>query len=72
MGDHNGRVKNVIISEELSGNIYDKLLWWTPGYEIKNYLVDKLGILMLTYGSRDEMLDKTDRLTQLIELIYEN
>ncbi len=70
MGDHNGIVSNVVIPQELKGNIYDQLLWWKPGYEIKNYLVDKLGILMLTYASREEMLDKTTRLTEMIKIEY--
>ena len=70
-GDHNGKIRNVVIPDELRCNIYDSLLWWKPGYEIGNYLVDKLGILMLSYGSREEMLDKTDRLTEMIRIEYE-
>ena len=71
MGDHNGKIRNVMIPGELKENIYDSLLWWKPGYEIKNYLVDKLGILMLSYKTREEMLDKTSRLTEIITIEYE-
>ena len=71
MGDHNGKIRNVVIPDELKCNIYDSLLWWKPGYEIGNYLVDKLGILMLSYASREEMLDKTARLTEMIRIEYE-
>lgn len=72
MGDHNGKVREVRIAKELEPNIYDRMIWWKPGYEISNYMVDKLGILMLSYESREEMLDKTSRLTEMIEIVYED
>ena len=51
-------------------NIYKSLLWWKPDYEITNYMVDKLGVLFLEYETEDEMLDKSNRITDLIKVIY--
>lgn len=71
MGEKNGIVKDVYISPELQGNIYDEFLWWKPGMEITNYMVDKLGILFLEYGSDDEMKEKSEHITDYVKVIYE-
>ena len=66
MSSKNGTVKNVVIDEHIAGNIYNKLMWWEKGYCIKNYLEEKIGIVILKYDSMDEMLDKTKRINDLI------
>lgn len=71
MGNKNGIVKNVKISSEIEDNIYDQFLWWKAGYEITNYMVDKLGVLFLKYNSMDEMINKTKRITDLVSVEYE-
>lgn len=71
MGNKNGIVKNVAIAESIKGNIYGDFTWWKPGYEIKNYLVDKLGILFLRYSTYEEMIYKSERITDLIRVEYE-
>ena len=71
MGNKNGNVKDVVISEEIKDNIYDSFDWWKQGYEISNYMVDKLGVLFLKYSSYDEMIDKSNRITDLIKVVYE-
>ncbi len=70
MGDRNGIVKDVIISEDIKNNIYDKFIWWKSGYKIENYLKDKLGVLFLKFDSEKEMLDKINRITDLVKVIY--
>lgn len=70
MGDKNGKVKDIYFSPEIQKNIYKSFLWWKPDYEITNYMVDKLGILFLEYETEDEMLDKSNRITDLIKVIY--
>ena len=72
MGDRNGVVKDVIISNEIKDNIYKELLWWKPGFTIKNYLIDKLGILFLKFSEEKEMLDKINRINELVKVAYEN
>jgi hypothetical protein len=62
----NGLVKNVIIDDSLKNNIYDELFWWKAGDMIENYLVQKLGVVMLRYDSMAEMIEKTNQLNNLI------
>ncbi len=71
MGDKNGIIKEVIISETLKDNIYGDFTWWKEGYEINNYMVDKLGVLFLRYSSYDEMINKTNNITELVKVVYE-
>ena len=72
MGDRNGVVKSVSISDEIKNNIYQDFSWWKPGYEIGNYMVDKLAVLFLRYSSYEEMIDKSERITDLIRVVYED
>ena len=44
--------------------------WNWQDYEITNYMVDKLGILFLEYETEEEMLDKSNRITDLVKVIY--
>jgi biotin carboxylase len=66
MSSKNGSVNNVVIDEQIAENIFKKLMWWKKGYSIKNYLEEKIGIVILKYDSLDEMLDKTERINDLI------
>ena len=72
MSSKNGIVKNVIIDASLKNNIYDELFWWKKGDVIDNYLVQKLGIVMLSYTSMDEMIEKTNQLNNLIRVEIES
>ena len=54
---HNGIVKDVIISEELSPYIADQIMQWKPGMEIDAHEKEMLGFLFLEYPSR-EIRDK--------------
>lgn len=71
MGSKNGVIKNVKIADEIVNNIYEQFLWWKPGDEITNYMVDKLGVLFLKYDSNEEMINKTNRINELIVVEYE-
>ncbi len=71
MSPKNGIIKNIHISESIKNNIYDELFWWKEGDIIDNYLVQKLGIVMLYYSSMDEMIEKTNKLNNLIRVEVE-
>lgn len=71
MGEKNGAVKEIYISPELQENIYDKFMWFKPGMNITNYMVDKLGILFLEYSNEDEMKEKSEHITDYVKVIYE-
>ncbi len=68
MARQNGEVDEVIISDELQVNIYDKMMWYQKGDKIENYLVDKLGILFLEYSSEEEMIEKIKNIDKLIKV----
>ena len=70
MGWRNGTVKDVVIADELRANVYDAFTWWKPGYVISDFLKDKLGVLFLKFSSEDEMLDKINRIANLVKVIY--
>jgi biotin carboxylase len=66
MSSKNGTVNNVVVDEHIAGNIVNKLMWWKKGLSIKKYLEEKIGIVILKYDSMDEMLDKTERINDLL------
>jgi len=71
MSAKNGIMKHIVIDKQIEENIYDKLIWLKKGDRISNYLADKAGVVLLKYGSMDEMLDKTARINQLIYMEIE-
>ena len=71
MGDKNGVVKEIYISDEIKDNIYSEFSWFKKGIRINDYMVDKVGILFLEYKSEAEMLDKVSRINDLIKIVYE-
>lgn len=68
MAERNGVLEDVIIDKGLEKNIYKKITWWKKGDVIKDYLVDKLGILFLEYESEEEMLEKIAHINELIRI----
>lgn len=68
MAGANGVVENIVIDPEIKPNIVGKYLLSGAGSRINNYLTDKLGVLFLSYESRQEMLDKTQRINQLVRV----
>ena len=71
VGDHNGAIKGIYISPEISNNIYDDFLWWNTTKRINNHLIDKVGIVFLKYDSYDDMIYKSENITRFIHPIYE-
>lgn len=68
MSDRNGVVEDVTISDELKDNVYDSFTWWKRGCTIQNYLKDKLGVLFLKFSDEREMLNKINRITDLVKV----
>ncbi len=68
MSERNGIIDDIIYSEEIKGNIFDKMLWWKKGDIIENKLIYKAGILFLEYENLVEMKSKVKRLTNLIKI----
>ena len=68
MAQQKGKVSNVKISEDLAENIYKEVQWWNKGYQIDNYLVDKVGVLFYEFTSEEEMLNKIRHVNELVKV----
>ena len=68
MAPHNGIVEDVVIHNDISGNISEKYEWWKPGDLIDDYLTQKLGIYVLEWTSRVDMLKKTENINNLVQI----
>lgn len=66
--DKEGIIKEICISDEIKDNIYASFMWGGVGTSINNKLVDKVGILFLEYKSQEEMIDKTNRIKELVKV----
>lgn len=71
MAPRNGTIQEIMIDQQIEGNIYNRLIWSGKGDRINNYLADKTGVVLLKYDSMDEMLHKTGRINKLIYLNIE-
>ena len=71
MGNRNGTVRDIVFSDEIKGNIYDSFVWFKPGFVISDYLKDKLGVLFLKFSDEREMLNKINRITELVKVVYD-
>lgn len=71
MAPKEGIIKDVVIGDEIKGNIYKSLVWWKKGDIVYNHFTDKQGILFLEYASREEMYDKVTRIKELVKVIVE-
>ena len=71
MSSRNGKVKSVHISDEIKDNIYKEVVWGGEGTLINDYMVEKLGVVFYEFVNREEMLDKVERINELISVEME-
>lgn len=71
MSRGNGVIKNIKVSPELQGNIIDEFAILKKGEQIDDYMVDKLGVIFLSYGSMEEMTRKTAAINRLVSVELE-
>ncbi len=71
MAEHNGVIKEIYISDELKDNIYKRVDWWKPGYEITNYFTDKAGVIFWKFNDSEEMHNKIKRIHELINIDFD-
>jgi len=69
MSDRGGRVKNVVFDKSIKNNVVEKFMWWKKEDVISDVLTAKMGIVFLRFPSLDEMMDKTERMQELIRVI---
>lgn len=66
MANQNGKIKRVNVDTTVAPYIKEQFLWWKSGTEIKNYLVDKLGIVFLQFPDKETCLSISSNLNNLI------
>lgn len=71
MSSDNGIVVDVKIDGKLGPFIVDSLMWWQPGEEITDYKVQKLGILIFSFPSRDVMDEVIGAINTLVTVVLE-
>ncbi len=68
MADQNGKIMGLSIASQIREQIQAEWVLKTKNPQIRNYLVDKERILFLEFASEQEMLFKTQQLTDWIRL----
>jgi len=63
-----GRVRDIVFDSSIEKNIVDQFIWAKKGDMVADVMTSKFGIVFLRYQSQTEMLDKTQRLQQLIRV----
>ena len=71
MARGNGVIKRVSISPELKGNVIDSFTLMGKGDVIRDYMVDKAGVLFLQYATVAEMIAKTTNILDLVTVELE-
>ena len=71
MSPANGKVADIAYSPQIIDNVIDQMMWWKPGDVIEDHLTAKCGIVFMKFDQRDEMLDKTRRAQELIQVVLD-
>ncbi len=68
MGDRNGVVRDVQLSQGARAHLVDELTWWKPGDQIHDHLRHKLGILFLEFDDVHDMTAMRDSIHDEVEI----
>lgn len=71
MANKSGRVKDIIFHNSIQDKVISKFMWWEKGDEITDIMSAKFGIIFLKYETKDEMIDLSNRLHELIAVELE-
>jgi len=71
MSAASGRIIDVVFDSAIEKQIIDRFMWWQKGDMITDVMTSKCGIVFLEFDSRDEMMEKTDRLQEMIKVVTE-
>jgi len=70
MGEKNGRVEKVFISDELKQYVFHEQRIHPDGHEIEDYLVERMAYLLCTFPSEDVMYRIIDNIQDHARVIY--
>jgi len=68
MSANSGRVKDIVFDTIIEKNVIDKFMWWKTGDNVSDVMTSKFGIVFLKFDTKEEMLDKTERMQELIRV----
>lgn len=63
-----GKVEDIVFKESIKDKIINEFMWWEKGNEIRDEMVEKLGIVFIQFDTKEEMLEKTERMQEIIEV----
>lgn len=66
-----GKVKNIVFNADVEKLIIDRFMWWKKGDPVSDVMTSKFGIVFLRFQSQDEMMEKTERMQELIRVVTE-
>ena len=66
MSSGNGIIKNIFFDKAIQPNIYDKVIWSRKGDIVNNFLIQKLGIILLNFETLEEMKYKISKINKLV------
>ncbi len=72
MGDHNGIFDGIVIEPEIQRFVYQVTQWRESGYQITNYLSEKLGNIAFHFHSDDEKNQYLPQINQLVHITYKD
>jgi len=72
MANKTGMLRDIEFNHEIENNILHKFMWWKKGDMVDSFLTDKFGIVFLQFSTIDEMIDKTNRMHELIKVHVES
>lgn len=72
MGDRNGIFDKIVIEPKFQKFIYQFTQWKENGYEITNYLSEKIGNIVFHFNSDDEKDEYLPRINELVRITYKD
>jgi len=66
-----GKVKDIVFEADIEKHIIDRFMWWQKGDVVSDVMTSKFGIVFLRFQSQDEMMEKTERMQDLIRVVTE-
>jgi biotin carboxylase len=69
MADRNGVLREIQFSPKIENNILHREMFWQPGLNVDNFLIQKFGIVFLKFNSMDEMLEMSAMMHSYIKPI---
>lgn len=72
MTNRAGNIEDIKYDESIKYKIIEKFLWWQKGFEVKDILTEKLGIVFLKFSVENEMFEKIKNIHEYIKPIIKN